>query len=412
MAGVSFVAAIFIIRNLEPSQYGILQEMIAYFLIVQNFENLINFNLFKKRILNDPHVSHDLVMTLGLFISCCSLVACLLVAAIIILFQLPTHYWLLCLLLGGNIFRFSNGMTFYFDAHLKTKKTQISLNVGNLSSATYRVVASFLSPTALLQAIGYPLQYFAAFFTNTLQYERMGFKLRHFKLRTMECWTLVVLSFPVFLAGWAEILRDRLPFIFLGQYRPSAEVGYFAAGLKLIDPWLLVASALTISFWPKLAQAHAKQELVYRKAKAYYFAGIFYFFAFIGITEFLLSDVLILKIVGQKYLLAIPVLKIQCLAIIFQTLNIALSMVELNEGLAKNTLVRNLITLAVMIVSLFILVPTQGYLGGALSLLIANFVSCLVTPLFLNRSRKLLQEILQAPLLAPRFLIRDYFRES
>jgi O-antigen/teichoic acid export membrane protein len=37
MAAVSLVASVFVVRNLEPAEYGRLQEMIAYFLIFQNY---------------------------------------------------------------------------------------------------------------------------------------------------------------------------------------------------------------------------------------------------------------------------------------------------------------------------------------------------------------------------------------
>ncbi len=408
MAAVSLVASVFVVRNLEPSEYGRLQEMLAYFLIFQNYENLINYNIFKKELLTHPEKRHDLVVTLGVLTSSVGFLLFVLVSLSVILFDLPTHFWFLAVFMFASVFRFSNGISYFFDSDLETKRNQISLNLGNLVACGYRVTASFLSPTAFFQAFSLVTQYLSTCIFHFFQYKKHKNKkksLLSFNLKFKECYHLALVSFPFFLSSCVDVLKERIPYVYMGARLSPQEIGYFGAGVKLVEPWIFVASALCVSFWPKLVHSFKSSSESYKKSLTYCFAAVFYFFMSVALSEFFLSHFLIETVVGKKYLASVPILKLQCFALVFQAFNMAFSTVELNEGLAKNSLGRNLLSLVLVIVALILFVPRYGPFGASLAILMSNVFACLVAPLFYKKSRTILWRLISSPVLGPKYLI-------
>ncbi len=387
MAAISFFSSIFVVRNLGPAEYGILQEMTAYFAVILNIENMLNPNVFKKRLLEHPEESDDIVFTFGAAIGITGLVLSALVTASYFIFGLPQKFLILSLLLFGMIFRFSNGISFYFDAHLESVKGQISLNVGNTISSAYKVLMSFLSPIALLQAVAVPIQYFCTAFVHLYQYSRRPNKAGLTKLRIHKLFLMVTTSLPLFFSSFVDLFKDRFPIMFLGRVATPSDLGFYGAGVKLTEPWLFVASALTISFWPKLVHSKKEGPPFYERALTLYFASVLYIFLSVALSGFFLSGFLIHNVLGPKYSGSLGVFQIQTFALVAQSLSATFAIVEINEGLTKISLIRNFASLIICIVALYLLVPLYHIEGASIAVLIANTFSCLIFPLFVYRIR-------------------------
>ncbi len=405
MAAVSFVAALFVVRNLGPGEYGLLQEITAYFIVLQNFENLLNPNLFKKQLIESPEETRSLVATHGLVVAGIGLIFTMVTLAAYFALDLPAHFIFLPIMLAGVIFRCSNGISFYFDAKLETVRGQISLNVGNTLSSIYKVAASFLNPVALLQAFAVPLQYCLTALVHVFQYSRHR-PSGPTAISFPKYWILVIASFPLFLSTFVDILKDRLSFIYLGSITTPVDLGLYGAGVKLTEPWLFVASALCISFWPKLVRTRNEDRAKYDEALMLFFSAIFYIFATLAVGGFLLSGFFVGTILGPKYSGSQIVFEIQVFVLLFQALNVALSLVEINQGLAKISLIRNGLSVLVVMGALTTLVPNMGIAGASYAMLIANAFACVVAPLFFASTRHIVLQMLKSPLVGPKLFYR------
>jgi O-antigen/teichoic acid export membrane protein len=383
MSGTSFIASIIVIRKLGPAEFGMLQELIAYFMVVQTFENFVNPNLFKKQILKSDEESASLITSLGLLISSLGLIVTLLICFMVGVGILDSSYWMLAILAASIIFRFTNGMTYYFDAHLQTKKGQISLNAGNLLGNATKVIFSFLNPIAFLQSIAVPVQYSFTALIHLFQYR----KVSHLVLPTADSfkkiWLLSKESLPLFLSGFLDMLKLRLPFLFLGTYATASEIGVYGAGVKLVEPWIFVSSALLISFWPKLVTSQQNLEQYQKVIKIFYSLSSLFFIP-ISIVSIFLGEYVIEILLGERYISAIPVFKIQAILLVVTAAIQAFSLVELNEGRGRLILFRNLLSVIFTIGFIYPLYQFMGILGVANSVLIAD-ISAILAILFLNK---------------------------
>lgn len=409
MAVVSFCSSIFVIRNLGAAQFGVLQEMLAYFLIIQNFENIINPNIFKKKIIENPEDAEDFIATMGLSIS---LIGVLFILGLSILYWvglLPSKFLVLLVLLTAMPFRYSNGISFYFDAKLQTIRGQISQNTGNLVASIYKVIASFLNPVALAQAISMPLQYLSAMLIHILQYKKEKTTNRKNKIRFNEFSVMVWASFPLFLSSFVDLLKDRLPFIYLGSTKTALELGLFSAGTKLVEPWLFLASAISISFWPKLVQTKNLDAKKYTETVHLYFSSIFYIFFILAFLIFIAADFFTLNILGPQYSGTGIVLRIQAFALLFQAINVGVGILEINQGLTKFSLIRNIISLSISLFLLLILAPRYGGTGASIAILLSSFTSAVVIPLCFTKPRWIVWQALIAPIHSIKIL-RSYLK--
>lgn len=405
MAIVSFIASIFVVKNLGPSEFGILQEMTAYFLIIQNFENIVNPNIFKRKILEDPGCTHGLVLTHGVFIVVIGSFFTLASLLVYFVFGLPAKFLILSVMLSAMLFRYSNGISFAFDAELKTVKGQISLNVGNGIASIGKVVASYLNPIAFTQSFMMPLQYATTMIVHIWQYRKVSRYQGVSTLRVREYATLVRSSFALFLSTFVDLVQGRLPFIYLGATVTASQVGIFSAGVKLTEPWLFVASALSISFWPKLVSTQKESPDKFRETLILYFSTVFYFFAAIAASVLFMGPFLVHHVLGEKYAASGVIFQIQAVALLFQALNVALGIVEISRGLTMISLFRNLISLAINFTILLTAVPRIGIIGASIAITSANFAACVICPLFFRPTREIIKVMLASIVLGPKLLV-------
>ncbi len=406
MAMVSFAASIFVLRNLGPSEFGLLQEMTAYFLLIQNFENIVNPHLFKKAILEDPTRSHELVMTYGLIIALLGAATTLIALAVCFIMGMGVRYLVLAVLLSSTIFRFSNGIAFYFDSQLQTVKGQISINVGNAVSNGFKVLLSFLSPFAIWQAVAMPIQYFITMLVHFAQYFPSIPKGQRLRFAFPETLRMAVISWPLFVSGFVDIFKTRFPIMYLGAIVSEQQVGLFSAGVRLVEPWIFIVSALGISFWPKMVKSKSLSKDEHQNAMLVFFGAMFYLFLPIGLAGFFLSDYLVVPVLGTRYAESLPVLKLQSIALVFQALALALSLVEINENLAHWSLVRNILTMLVMVVLTPLMVSQYGIVGAAAAVLITNVISVGILPFMYSKSRRIGRAIWSSAYSGPKLVIR------
>jgi O-antigen/teichoic acid export membrane protein len=386
MAGTSFIVSIIVIRNLGPSEFGILQKMIAYFTVIQTCENFINPNLFKRELLLPENNASELVSSFGILVSAFGLIGIVVTSILIYLGFLEPDFWMLVVMLLGMVLRISNGIAFYFDAHLKSLKGQISLNVGNISSAIYRIWISFLNPVALVQTWAVPLQFFVTAVVHFSQFKKeIPWRLPG-KRTLNKLLELARESIPLFLSGFAEMMKARLPFIFLGMFALPADIGIYGSGVKLVEPWIFISSTLGVSFWPKLVQGKLKNPETHLKFIRIFFAANFYVFLPLVVLSLIFGGSLITWLLGDIYVEAIPVFQIQAITLLVVAATQAINLVELSNGSGKIILFRNVLSLIFMGLAVWPCYQSRGTVGIAYSVLMANVLSLLVMPLFFRDS--------------------------
>lgn len=404
MAAVSFITTVFVVRNLGPSEYGIFQEAVAYFTIFLNFENVVNFNLFKKEIIKKPDTSSTQILNLALFVGFMAVLLTVSVFSIWYVFDLSQMWLLVGILLVSVFFRVSNGISFYFDAHLQTYKSQISLNVGNSIGCLIKYIASVYKPTALFQSLAYPIQYATTMVTHIVLFRETQMRFQ-WKIDLNLLRNLIIASFPLFLSGLVEVIQSRASYMYLGSTVTALDLGLFSASVKLTEPWLFLASAIAISFWPKLVSTFGESGSSYDKILSYFFGALFYMHLFIGISGWTLGSWIVPLVLGEPYTAAVSNFKIQSLVLIPQALCVGLTLIETNQGLAKISLLRNSLVLVFNFIALHIMVQYFGIQGASWAQLMTYVFSFSVVPLLFPETARILKSIVLSPVKSVIFYI-------
>ncbi|MGE3759191.1 MAG: oligosaccharide flippase family protein [Pseudobdellovibrionaceae bacterium] len=398
---ISFIASIFVIRNLAASEYGKLQEAFAYFVILQQTENLVNPPQFKKYLINNPHESESLISNYGLFILIIGITLILLVLGAYVVSGFEPHFLLLAILLMAQPFRFTNGITLYFDANLESKKTQISLNSGNTLSNICKVVFSYLSPLALWQTLTQPIQYATAACIHLYQYKRGGASFRMADWNFKPLFSLISQCFPIFLATICEVARSRVAFIIIGAALGEEALGVFAVGAKFNEPWIFIASAIGISFWPRLVKCRSENPESYQSELHIFFGITFYIFLIFALGGFLFGDWIIPLLAKEKYVASVFVYKILALVLLCQALESSYVLGEINEGAFRHSLARNLFGLVLSGALVYLGLLWNGVDGASIGVLLASFTVVFIWPLFFRRTRKLAVALWTSPFAFP-----------
>jgi O-antigen/teichoic acid export membrane protein len=399
---VTFAAAVIVVRNLPVSEYGLLQELTAYFLIAQTIlENFINANILKRRILEQPDIALSLLHRYGLVVSAMGFASSsvfLLIAAYSI--DLRENMLILACMFGAIIFRYSISYNLLFDAHLRTKDSQIGFSIANIVASTAKVIASYVSPTAIAQSVSYLFQYSTTLFCNL-------FQVRHRPVLTTpqrdsswsDLFSMARDSWPLFAAIGLETLQSRIVFILIGLSSTSEAVGLFGGTFKLIEPWSFITTALTISLWPGLVNARNTSVEAHVRQTGIYIGSLFWIFSTIALGGVSLGAFIVPMVLGPHYANAIGVFQIHCLTLLMMALTQAMTTVETSLGLQAVSLKRTAVGVLVAALAVPSLTENYGIQGSALGLLAAYVSSGLIGPWLFGSTRGIARVALRSPIL-------------
>lgn len=315
-AGISFLTAVFVARLLSVEEFGVLQFTLTTFFFIQLSENLVYPGIFKRILLEEPQnreilyrLSIQLMLAVGLITSVPLALAYLFTQNEVILY--------LAILCFGLIFRAFIGLSYALDAELKSRATQLYQLGGLCIGSFIRIVGALLSPTALLQIISMPIQFFVVSFGH-FRNDSVGRKaLKNFmKWNVAEGHRLFRLSVGFFVVALLNLLLYRIDTILLGLVSSAEEVAIYSVAVKLSEPWLFIGSALSSSFFPILVRSRAASLTKYYT----YFSFLFWILTLSSIVLAALisffSESIIILTFGEKYLQSAPVLRISIWTIV------------------------------------------------------------------------------------------------
>ena len=218
-----------------------------------------------------------------------------------------------------------------------------------------------------------------ALFTIVYVFRRYGI---HFS----RDWAVKILKYGSPLIGtafavWILTTTDRY---FLAHYRNVADIGIYAVGGKLASFLGLVSGALQMAWAPYAMDIQYEPNAKKIYAKVFFIYFVVNILAIFFISMFSID---LLKVFTQPaYYSAKAVVPFLCLSVVFFS---GYFIVAIGIGITKkaqHTIWITLVAAAVNIVMNFLLTPTIGAVGAALSIMTANFLIFILT---LSVSQKL-----------------------
>lgn len=306
-------------------------------------------------------------------------------------------YQILGIIMGFcMVFKAFEVIEYYLQAHMNLK----IVSVIRFTTAIIVAIAKVLVVLCDWGVIGFVLTYLVDAVTAGIlfyiyykinRYKKWKFSKGYAKKLLARCWYIAI-------AGLLSTMYMRIDQVMLGKMlTDTTENGIYSAAVRIAEMWYFIPSAIVASFQPNInARKKANDEEGYINL----IQQLYDIVAIIGITfgisitcfGWLAIDILY----GTAYLQASRVLMVMAWAGLFATLGTARSIWLINENLQKYTIIYTLTGAITNVVLNYLLIPSLGALGAAITTLISQIVADLLTLMAFKKTRKSSIMILKA----------------
>jgi len=212
--------------------------------------------------------------------------------------------------------------------------------------------------------------------------QRLQFEFQRGWTLLKECWPLAVSALTViaYVKSSQLILNTRLS---------NAELGVYAAAIRIPDTVAFVPGLLASSLLPGLLRSRAQGDDVYFTQLQRFFrinASVAYLICLpISLGSFFIIPLLF----GPSYREAAPIMAVYTWAWFFAFMGGARGQHLLNLRLVRLSLLFSLVGLAVSLALNFLLIPKFGSLGAAYATVVSNLASSVLTSFLVAPTRRI-----------------------
>ena len=194
-------------------------------------------------------------------------------------------------------------------------------------------------------------------------------------------------SWPLILSGLSITAYMRIDQTMLGQMNGFAEVGIYAAAIRLSEVWSFVPVAIAASAFPSLVESRKSNAASYNERLQrlfYLMTGLAYV---IAVPMTFLSSRLMSALYGEEFAAAGPVLAIHIWGAPFMFLGVARGYWAVNEGLTKFVFATTILGTITNVALNFLLIRTYGPIGAATSLVASQIITSYLSTLWSRETR-------------------------
>ncbi len=176
---------------------------------------------------------------------------------------------------------------------------------------------------------------------------------------------LLARAWPLALADGCVRIQERIDQVMLGALRSQAEVGWYAAAVRLSDVWHFFPYAISLSLLPAIVRARAiSQERAERLLQAL-FDALLWLAILIALPTTLLAGPLVRLLYGEAYGPTVAILQIHVWTFVFVATGVAIGQWIVIERLSKVALAFSLVAVASNVLLNLLLIPRYGAPGAA-----------------------------------------------
>lgn len=386
---VNLTVGVWVARYLGPSQFGSLNYAQSFVLIFSAFATLGLDRVVIRDLVREPENAGQIMGTaLGLRLAAGALTIVLPIALMRIMRPDDGGTMALVAIIAlGNLFLAFDVIDFRFQARLQSKYTIYAKGTSYLVTSAAKIVL-ILMHAPLVAFAWAALADMVIGGTNMLIALRVsGQQLRGLSYSAARAGELLRESWPLILSGLSITIYMRIDQTMLGQMKGMAEVGIYAAAIRLSEVWSFVPVAIAASAFPSLVEARKVSETAYnrRLQKVFYLmTGLAYV---IALPMTFVSSRLMSALYGEQFAAAGLVLAIHIWGAPFMFLGVARGYWAVNEGLTKFIFATTFLGTIANVALNFLLIPTYGPVGAAVSLVVSQIVASYLSNVWYRETR-------------------------
>jgi O-antigen/teichoic acid export membrane protein len=179
-------------------------------------------------------------------------------------------------------------------------------------------------------------------------------------------------SWPLILSSIVIVFYMKIDQIMIQNLLGSEAVGYYAAAIKLSEPWYFIPGVIVGTLYPMIVKTKEYSEKKYNELMIKIYASMIWTAIIIGTLISFFSSEIVSLVFSNTYMESQKVLIIHIWASIFVYIGIISSKWFIIENLQKYSFYRTLAGLVINIILNYILIPHYGIEGAAIATLFSQ----------------------------------------
>ena len=376
--GVGFFIAIWVVRYLGPSQYGVLSFGLAWVALFSAFGQLGLENIVVRDVVSDRKSELEILGTataLRLIGGLIVVIGSTALYGAFYSFDNRTQLAVIALAGLAQVFLASEVIDWWFRSRVEWRYVFrarviafIITTVSTIICLIARLGLVWIAAMTLLNAI-----MIAGFLI--IEWLRHSERGQPWKARVKRARTLLLDSWPAILSGLAIMIYMRIDQIMIGSMMTEADVGIYSVAVKLSEVWYVIPLAVTQSVMPSIVSARKAQNGSYEQKLIGLIVLLFWSSFLVAILVTLAGPSLITLLFGHEYRLAGEVLRIHFWAGIFVALGVGISQWYIAENRLRVSLYGTIAGALFNVLLNLFLIPEFGVKGAAFSTVGSYFVA-------------------------------------
>lgn len=369
---VSFLATIYIARNLGPTNYGELSYAVSFvsifsFIAVLGIDQILYRDLINYPEQKNKYMGSALGLRLGA--SIIAIILCLIFA--FIFSPKDVSFYLIFLISITFIFNSFNIISIEFQSNVESKTPSllslyvtIVLNILKILVIVFGKGVIYLAFVLLLEAVLYAIGYL---FYRTKFY---GF-ISDWSFDKKIAVSILKDSWPLIFSSAFALIYARIDQIMIKNMMDAKSVGLYDAAVRLSEVWYLVPNIIVISMFPAIINAKKVSEEIYHNRIKRLGILLVILSVLIALPTVLLSKFIIQIVFGSAFLGAILILQIYIWSNISTSLNMLANYYLVAENHKKTLFFSSFIGMGTNVILNLFLIPRYGMAGAAFATLIS-----------------------------------------
>lgn len=386
---VNLSVGVWVARYLGPAQFGSLNYALSIVLLFSALGSLGLDRIVVRDAVREPSQIDEILGTALCLRLASGLLTVVLPVGLIQLIRPNDGETLLLvgIIAAGNLFQAFDAIDFIFQSKLQSKYTIYAKSSAFLAASIAKVFLIVMK--APLIAFGWVAlaEVVIGAGSLVLVLQLTGKSLRCLAYSGTRARRLLRESWPLILSGMAIMAYMRIDQAMLGEMKGFAEVGIYAAAVRLSEVWSFIPIAISTSVFPALIESRSHSSELYKQRlqKLFYvMTGLAYA---IAIPMSFVSGRLMVGLYGKEYAAAGPVLSLHIWGAPFLFLGIVRGFWAVNEGLTKFIFATTFLGTIINIFLNLMLIPRYGSIGAAISLLASQIIASYLSNLAYHDTR-------------------------
>ena len=295
---------------------------------------------------------------------------------------------LIFIIASGTIFQSFNVIDFYYQSSVLSKYVAFANTITLAILSIVKVVLILNEASLLAFAI------VGVFDTIVLSlgliyfyWQKTHHSLREWQFDKVVAKRLLSDSWPLIFSSIVLTIQARIDQVMLKEMIGNQEVGYYSAGMRLIEAFGFIPVILSQSLYPAIQNAKKISLSVYKSRLTNFYRLNFTAFLIIAIPIYYFAEVIVLLLYGEEFERVGGILSILAMRLFFTNMGTARGVFIISENLLKFSMLTMFIGTIINILMNYLLIPKYNSEGAVIATIISFSITTFIIDAMYDKTR-------------------------